>query len=304
MLIHQIYQKIIALIGENKDAGKIERGAIFVVVILTLLIFTAFMFVGGNIPTKLPLLNTTNLVSVQEPKNQPAKNNLQLYTFEGVTLTPYPTLQAAPQVSTIPSSDVDCKTTIKGSEEPEVIWAYRIAQTAASGNQPSVQIFYNDEWAMPLGSKAMTKQPTDHITNPPINLNNRDENNFTISPALYITDITANAADTSGDAQNGGVPQPPSDVYGAWKTDDMGLQAMMGNRTDLGAGADAWPAANGPAGGGSQLWTAQIVWKIANLKTKTGAALEKGHTYRIQGAVHDGDSVGDIGEICLSFTMP
>lgn len=70
--------------------GKIERGAIFVVIILVTLMFAAYIFVGGTLPTKLPGANN-NLVVVAPPSLQPAKNNLQLYTFSGATVTPVPT---------------------------------------------------------------------------------------------------------------------------------------------------------------------------------------------------------------------
>lgn len=297
-----LLHKLDRFLGKEKNAGKIERGAIFVVVILTILIFTAFMFVGGNIPTKLPLLNTTNLVSVEGPKNEPAKNSLQLYTFQGVTLTPYPSLQTAPAVPTIAASPVACGTTLSGAKQ-SIIWAYRIAQTAASNNQPSFQLFYNDGFAMPLGTREMAQHPADHIANPPINVNNKDANGFTLSPAVYLTDITANAADTSGDAKSGGSPQPPTDVYGAWKIEN-GVQPNSENGVLLGPGADPWPAANGPGGGNDQTWTAEVIWNLANLRTKAGQALVAGNKYRLQAAIHNGNGNGDVAEICITFTMP
>lgn len=283
------------------NAGKIERGAIFVVVIIMLLLFTAYMMVGGELPTTLPGPNN-NLVAVEEPPAAKPQNSLQLYTFRGVTLTPLPTLQQYDPVKEIQANTVACGTTITNTK-PEIIWAYRIAQTAASGNQPSFQMFYNDAFAMPLGTAEMKQHPTDHITNPPINVNTKDANGFTLSPGVYLTDITANTADTSGDAQNGGVPQPPTDVYGAWKVEN-GVQPNAENGVLLGPGADQWPPANGPAGGAAQTWTAQVVWDLASLKTKTGAALAAGKTYRLQAALHNGDGTGKVAEVCITFTMP
>src|SRR5437763_907247 len=97
------------VIRKKFELGKIERGAIFVVVILTAMIFAGYIFVGGNIPTTLPKPNT-NLVQIIQPKTEPAKNNLQLYTFYGATITPYPTLNSGggPFLNNTPVSPVDC----------------------------------------------------------------------------------------------------------------------------------------------------------------------------------------------------
>jgi hypothetical protein len=287
--------------------GKIDRGSIFIVVILTTLVFAGYLFVGGTLPVELPGTNT-NIVQVDMPKSQPQKNSLQLYTFSGSTITPVPTQQAAPDVGSKPIQTIDsCSSNLQGKNESEVIWAYRVANTPASNNQQSLQVFYDDEHTMPLGSVPMKQTPTDHISHPAIDLNHRDGNHFTISPSAFVTDITANANDTSGDAQNGGTPQGPSDVYGSWKPETSGEKGDSSpeNGTNMGSGADAWPPSNGPSGneGHDTNYTAEIIWNVADLKTNAGQPLQAGHTYRVQVAVHDGDQEYDVGAVCFNVTL-
>lgn len=306
-MIAKYFHTIRKLILQSRNAGKIERGAIFVVVILIMLIFAGYILVGGTLPAKIPDLGNGQLeyVAVNPPKNEIAKNNLQLYTFTGATLTPYPTINpAAPTPATkIAMTNVSCGKTVVGREEPEIIWATRIAATPASNNQVALQIFYADEHTLPLGI-AMTKPPADMINNPPLDAK-RDGNKFPIPPAVFLTDISTNPTDTSGDAQSGGLAQGATRVYGGWKVIG-GPDPKALNGVNLGAGADAWPAANGPAGGdGRDLsTTAQIVWDLSSLKTKDGQPLQPGKLYRIQIAVHDGDATPGISQLCATFTMP
>jgi|SRR5579885_303808 len=78
----------------QRTEGKIDRGSVFIVVIITTLAFVGYSFVGGVLPTELPGPNN-NLVTVHQPTLGPAQNNLQLYTFSGATITPFPTLPPA-----------------------------------------------------------------------------------------------------------------------------------------------------------------------------------------------------------------
>lgn len=73
------------------EKGTIERGAIFIVIIIMTLVFAAYIFVGGTLPTKMPGTNN-NLVVLIPPSKQPARSNLQLYTFSGATVTPFPSI--------------------------------------------------------------------------------------------------------------------------------------------------------------------------------------------------------------------
>jgi uncharacterized repeat protein (TIGR01451 family) len=93
------------------------------------------------------------------------------------------------------------------------------------------------------------------------------------------------------------------------------------NHWDLGPKADAPPATDAfgkPTFSFDQGYAAEVVWNIAGLKAwdpaaASGAggyvALQRGHTYRVQGIAHDTDQNqttggGDVGEVCTTFRIP
>lgn len=140
-----------------------------------------------------------------------------------------------------------------------------------------------------------------------------------IWPALFITDITTNSSDTSGDWQEGGnTAVPPNIIYGTWKGTIRCVDYTGGTTCPATAGGaktvahpaitfaeDADPSKNNwnglpdtPPGGfpSSDGYGAEIVWDIDSLN------LRPGHNYRLQLMLHDGDqhqSGGDVGEGCM-----
>lgn len=302
-LIQKAKQKLLHI----KQSGKIDKGAIFVVVFLITLISGSYMLVGGTLPTKLPgKPNFKNLVVIKAPSPVPSNNSLQLLWLQGVTLTPLPESTSSAEItnSEINVTEVDCKNNIP-SDEPGIIWAYRTGKTKASTNQESVQIFYMDDRALPLGTSAMSKPNVDHITNPSLGVR-KDQYKSPISPSLFITDITANPNDTSGDVQTGGLAQAPTDVYGSWKT-ETGTDPQTKNYPDIGQnslGADEFPGSNIPSDNRDSDYASEIVWKLANLKTNKGEALTGGKTYRVQAIVHSGADKPTISQVCFTMQMP
>jgi hypothetical protein len=294
----------------NNHGSVIDKGAIYVVVFLTLIIFGSYMIVGGTLPAKLPQANT-NLVDLYIPTAEPTKGGLQLYTFYGSTPTPRPT-KPPHQVPPLTGPQlIDCKRELSGSQESSMIWGYLLDSSPASGNELALKVFYTNKHALVLGSGAvsqMQKHPADHVANPSFgDTSVRDDDNFPIFPAIFLTDITTAKTGTSGDAQAGGEPNAPSDIYGAWKA--LGANDPQSNGRDLGPGADAWPTANGPAGSHDSNFVAEIVWKLSALEARdpvTGqfAPLKPGNIYRVQIVLHDGGDPTDIGVACLQFTMP
>jgi len=148
-------------------------------------------------------------------------------------------------------------------------------------------------------------------------------------PAVFITDITNNPNDTSGDWQQGGTSGvPPSDVFGTWKgavrtVDKTKVPAAITVATDgdpakndtLGNaridGGDIPPGPNGkgfsdsyptPAGNKTfnEGYTAEARWDLSAL------GLQAGHAYRLQFMDHDGDqnkTGGDSGENCVNVLV-
>jgi hypothetical protein len=135
-------------------------------------------------------------------------------------------------------------------------------------------------------------------------------------PALFVTDITTNTSDRSGDWQQGTlasrVAHPPDDVYGTWKSATRLVNKTTSpftvttavdpdpakNNWNLGAGSDT------PAGGLAALknegYGAEASWNGSSL------GLLSGHAYRLQFMDHDGDqnkSGGDAGEACVNIAI-
>ena len=157
------------------------------------------------------------------------------------------------------------------------------------------------------------------------------QNSRPMWPALFITDITTNPNDTSGDWQQGGTAAiPPNAVFGTWKGatrcvnySSTQLACPPGGSQKGGAASGGHPAvtlaedADSPAncsGSGSsfkcngvpdtpiggwtqsQQWGTELVWYIDSL------GLRPGRAYRLQLMLHDGDqnkSGGDAGQGCM-----
>lgn len=132
-------------------------------------------------------------------------------------------------------------------------------------------------------------------------------------PALFLTDITADADNRAGDWQYGGAPIPPHAVFGTWKAavrivDKTKSPAKVSvvpdgnpvkNHWNLGAGAAA------PAGLEDEGYGAEVRWSVDQLVAAGRMVL--GHSYRVQFMVHDGDQGGkggDVGEACVDVVLP
>ena len=274
------------------NRGGIDKGSVYVVVIMIILIFAGYILVGGTLPTKIPKPNY-NLVSLIMPPNQPAASSLQMHTFYGVIPTPKPIQPSInPTDSPYNPTFLDCGYNSIPQEAP-MIWGYII--------DSALKVFYTNKFALSLGSgtiSQMTKHPTDHITNP---------NTGPGGPALFLTDITTAIADKSGDAESGGQLNSPSDVYGTWKA--SGAINPAENQRDLGPGADPWPPANGPAGKPFTNFTSEIIWRFPELTaidpaTKQYLALQPGHTYRGEIILNDGENPSRTQRMCITFKMP
>jgi hypothetical protein len=123
-------------------------------------------------------------------------------------------------------------------------------------------------------------------------------------PVLFLTDVTANPSDTSGDWQKGGVPHTPTAVFGTWKAAVRSVDKTVTpnkititpdadpTKNDWNLGAGAEPVPSGLANEG---YGAEVRWDVP---------LASGHSYRIQVMVHDGDQNkggGDSGEACVIY---
>jgi hypothetical protein len=198
----------------------------------------------------------------------------------------------------------DCNSgALIGSNEPIILWAIDPPPGTPVGREGSVKAFYQDEFPLTLGSGDITPNTSsqDHVVNPKIGDETaRDANGFPFYPALFFSDITNDPTNRSGDAQNGGTPHKPDEVFGAWKPLGTGGYSTTPNNFDLGPDADPYPAEPNVKFKGQPSivhgsFGAEIVWNVENL------GLEEGHTYRAQFILHDGDREGDISEGCTTI---
>ncbi|HVU05387.1 MAG TPA: hypothetical protein VHE30_26755 [Polyangiaceae bacterium] len=198
-----------------------------------------------------------------------------------------------------------------------------LAAIVPSGGYPfaRIQLFYNDEHAMTLGVRetvidgvttdfplsALTKSP-DIVDNPTTGTNliighqaGVDPVGRPMWPALFITDITQNRSDVSGDWQWGGNPVNPTYVAGTWKGAVRTVDATGASITP-----DADPTKNNQDYGNGDTAPAGSIAKAEayGAEVRWDLRLEPGHNYRFQVMVHDGDQNkvgGDSGEACITF---
>jgi hypothetical protein len=197
---------------------------------------------------------------------------------------------------------------IKGTNEYFVLWATDPGPGQFVGQGGLIKAFYTDEWALTLGAgdvSPLTKSP-DHIVNPNVGDKARkDKDGFPYFPALFISDITDDPNNNSGDSQNGGKAYPPDEIYGTWQPLGKKADVKFRNYFNLGEGADTFPMksnlwknegklADGPPKY-ERNYTAEVIWKVDNL------GLINGHTYRAQLILHDGDREGDTGQACTTI---
>jgi uncharacterized repeat protein (TIGR01451 family) len=148
----------------------------------------------------------------------------------------------------------------------------------------------------------------------------------TFAPQIYLTDITNDPSATGGDYEQGGTaanagPPPTADaLYGSWSP-TVKTNPINKNHWDLGPKADPPPATDSfgmTTTSFDQGYGSEVVWNVAGLKAWDAAAgggtggyvaLQRGHTYRVQGIAHDTDQNqttggGDVGEVCTTFRIP
>jgi hypothetical protein len=226
--------------------------------------------------------------------------------------------------------------------ESGVLVAFSPTTTVQVGPGLTVNVWYSDEHAMTLGVRQIVVKSSAGTTttdyplsaqngNPGFLLNPQvgataltgaqagvdtstcsgtaDACSRPMWPALFLTDITANAASKSGDWQYGGTPIAPTAIYGSWKgavrtvdqtqnppaisiaTDNDPAQ----NHQDLGSGIPV------PPGVMDEGYMSLVRWDVSTL------GLKSGHSYRVQFMVHDGDqnqSGGDVGQNCINLSVP
>lgn len=208
--------------------------------------------------------------------------------------------------------------------EDEVLRAIEPVGGAPNG---VVRVFYNDEHALTLGVRSVVVKtasgtttmdyPVSALMSDPGSVMNAqmgttelagdqsglDQSLRPMWPTLFITDITANPQNRSGDWQQGGRPIGPTDVFGTWKAAVRTVDKTVTPNTvtitpDKDPSKNNWTLGGGdtvPTGLANEGYGAEARWSVP---------LPAGHSYRVQVIVHDGDqnkAGGDSGEACVLF---
>ncbi|HSY38359.1 MAG TPA: hypothetical protein VLA79_02490 [Polyangia bacterium] len=208
--------------------------------------------------------------------------------------------------------------------ENEVFRAIRPAGAWPNG---VVQMFYNDEHAMTLGVREVAVKSssgtttTDYpitplATDPGSSTSPQTGTNMLVGdqsgldpslrpmwPSLFISDISVDPNNRSGDWQQGGAPTAPNAIFGSWKAavrtvDNTKTPSVVTITPDADPAKNNWMLAGGdtpPSGLANEGYGAEARWNVQ---------LVAGHSYRLQVLVHDGDQNkggGDSGEACVLF---
>jgi len=201
-----------------------------------------------------------------------------------------------------------------------------------SGGVPlaSVRLFYNDEHALTLGVRrvevidstgtASQDYPVTPLTTNPSSANfpqtgtnevtgdysGLDQSGRPMWPVLYITDITDDPNNRSGDWQMGGTAYNPNVIFGSWKAAVRTVDKTVTPNV-VSVTPDPDPATNDwNLGGGDPVPDAILAMKNEgySAEVRWDVVLLPGRSYRLQVMVHDGDQNkvgGDSGEACVDF---
>lgn len=189
---------------------------------------------------------------------------------------------------------------------PKTCLEWNESKTLAASQNPGpdgiLRAWYTDEHDLSLGTGTVSPLNTvpDHVVNPNTgDPTGTDPSGRPIRPALFITDITTNPADKSGDWENAGKLYEVSEIFGTWKA--LNQADSKPNGTNVGPGTIPVPSTFSP-----DEFVSEIRWNL--LEPQFGLA--KGHTYRLEFMLHDGDQSnggagggGDAGEKCASITL-
>jgi Flp pilus assembly protein TadG len=232
-----------------------------------------------------------------------------------------------PYASANPRTSVDFN-------ESDVLRAYT---TNYVGSGQAIKLWYNDEHALTLGIRQVIVDGV--VSNFPISPLNSvpdvaspvqvgttnttgdyaalDDYERPEWPAMFISDVTSDTSNRDGDWQFGGTPIPPTAVFGTWKAAVKRVVTLGNggksvtlfpdddpdkNDWDLGPGSDPPPPIKG--GYKNEGYGAEIIWDVDDLLAR--GLIERGHIYRVQFMVHDGDqnkSGGDVGQGCAIIAV-
>jgi hypothetical protein len=284
--------------------GTNEKG--YIGLMLAVLIAFGFLLSGGLLPLVQQANTNTNRYTLINPASIPSFPTLQLATLSFAVIP----------VSTTCDPDPQHKLNIN---EPYILYATHPGANEIALSTDTIKMWYIDENPVTMGKNAngysVSPIPASQVQAAPQigDPNARDGTNLPLYPALYLTNITNNPTDTSGDAQNGGPGHIPTRVSGAWIPEGGSFSGVKHNGPDVnlsGVGlVDPLPAqsnighdiSGNTHDAGRLNYAAEIEWNVNNLIAQ--GVLQVNNTYRAQFVVHDGDSSADLGVSCTTIQL-
>lgn len=274
---------------KNTRIRSLIRGNILIPLLFIVVAFSVLLTSGAMVNKSAT--NPNEQYGQDTSDKGPANQNLQLKTLKFKRLVP---------------TTLDCGTgKIQGISEPYILWAIDPAPGTTVQKDGKIKVFYQDEWPITLGKGAVEPSTSSqsHAINPSVgDETQRDSDGFPFFPALFISDITSNPDNRTGDAQSGGKAYKPNEIFGAWKPLSASTFAPFpANNLDLGPEADPFPKESNVKFEGQSprfepLFGAEMIWNVPDLE------LTDGHIYRAQIILHDGDrGEGDISEACTTI---
>lgn len=264
----------------KKLKGGIGFGSLYLVLIMLMLGWVSFELIGGKLPAVKPSDSNGEQVVVDPFAADKEKKNLQLYTFSG---KPVPTTPVAH--SCVNSSLNEEREFFIGSDPPP--------GGVASGGVIRVWVFDDD--ASPWVAPGTQTDPATGKVTVPGNYALKDRRGYAYHPALYITNITSNPNDRSGDVDNGGKAYFPDLIKGGYS---YAPNSVKGTEIKSAPVDDYLNFMNGPDSIDPRTmpkyFLAEYIWEIDKL------GLAKG-SYRTQFVMHDGD--GDLSIDCITISI-
>ncbi len=292
--------------SKRYNNGLILSGTLFVVVVLLIVTSLAFTLIGGQFP-QLDNSKVGGAVAIVTNPPEQAKNNLQLYTFSGITIAP-PIPPAAnppaanPPAATAPSANSGCENAGFELENEILLGSDPAPGTAATSGK--VRVWVRDEAPPKISLKEVVDPNIGSITTPgdrrALDTSSDGGGNYLWEPTIYLLPATGNPPSRPFcNAKNTTcTPYFPVTIKGGYDPypgyDSM---AFGGAKKGPAIDSDLTNFQNGPGQKKpkpSDTYFAEYIWDFSSLN------LAKGN-YWAQFVIHDGDN--NVGISCVTLQI-
>jgi hypothetical protein len=273
--------------------GVANTGTIFIVLFLLVIITSAFMMIGGQLPGMRASNPSGQQIIIITPTPQEKKDSLQLLTFYGITPTPLPT--------SAPSTTHGCQGA-QFNTEPEILVGSDPGPGGTANTAGTIRVWVNDEGAPYIAPNEVVDAATGNITTPgdrtAVDTGTDGDGNYLWEPTLYVipADTTAVNNTFCNAKTSGCTPHFPNIIKGQYSTADtysssshFGLSigsektsVAVDDYTNFENGPNYLSTSPIPMGQLYEEFTDEYIWNVSSLGLQAG-------TYQAQFVIHDGD---------------